>query len=122
MVSNTNVNKIIKNPTNVRLSSYEEVYNNSNEVYRMLQTGPVAVLIDANPLQSYQRGIFNWQCYQTNHAVTLVGYGMEGNVEYWIIRNSWGDWWGEGGYARIMTNLNNNNSCFVGSSGFLPIF
>lgn len=37
-----------------------------------------------------------------NHSVNIVGYGK--NVfgkEYYIIRNSWGSFWGEFGYARI---------------------
>jgi len=110
-------------PTNVRISTYEAVSNNADEVYRLLGSGPVAVLVDAATFQSYTRGIFNWQCSSVpNHAVVLVGYGSEGNVGYWIIRNSWGDWWGEGGHMRIMENINNSNSCLVGSSGYLPRF
>jgi len=33
------------------------------------------------------------------HAVVLVGYNNTG--KYWIVRNSWGDDWGDGGYFRI---------------------
>ena len=34
------------------------------------------------------------------HAVAIVGY--DDNVEHYIIRNSWGEGWGEGGYFRIL--------------------
>jgi len=40
-----------------------------------------------------------------NHQVVLVGYGQtnnqSNNVNYWIIRNSWGETWGKDGYCAI---------------------
>lgn len=43
-----------------------------------------------------------------NHAAILVGYGVDrqSNVSYWLIRNSWGRDWGEGGYIRIERGKN----------------
>jgi len=50
---------------------------------------------------TYGSGIFNGVCGQYDHAVTAVGYGNEGGVDYWIIRNSWGGDWGEHGTFRL---------------------
>ncbi|MFH1729907.1 MAG: C1 family peptidase [Pseudomonadota bacterium] len=45
-------------------------------------------------------------CYLENvdHAIALVGWNDNGDADnngYWILRNSWGDSWGEAGYMRI---------------------
>jgi len=43
-----------------------------------------------------------------DHVVTVVGWGKDDvNGEFWIIRNSWGTYWGENGYFRIKMHENN---------------
>ena len=58
----------------------------------LYQTGPLAIALNANPLQTYSSGIINKsssECSSSgiNHAVTLVGYGNENGVDYWIVKN-----------------------------------
>jgi cathepsin L len=66
--------------------------------------GPVAVALDANAWYLYSSGIFD-SCNKTNpdinHAVLVVGYGIENGTKYWTVRNSWGPFWGEDGYIRL---------------------
>lgn len=68
--------------------------------YAVATYGPVLSAIDADFLQLYKGGVYyDDRCTKgINHAIVVVGYGTatEGG-DYWIIRNSWGDWWGESG-------------------------
>jgi len=110
------------NATSVRTTGYLES-NNANDLYNLLRDGPVAIAVNVNSWGSYSTGIFDEPCTPgVNHAVTLVGYGTEGGVGYWLIKNSWADYWGEKGYIRIKEDAYNSNSCSVGAYGFQPTF
>lgn len=74
--------------------------------------GPLSVAVDATSLwDSYTGGIItSCEGLLPNHEVLIVGYGNSlqnsTNVEYWIVKNSWGPDWGEEGYIRIQTGKN----------------
>lgn len=73
----------------------------------LIKHGPLAIGINATPMQWYMGGIanpFNFICNPKalDHGVTIVGFGVEGEKKYWIIKNSWGPHWGEKGYYRII--------------------
>ncbi len=70
----------------------------------IMEYGPISVSVHVSgPFQGYDDGIFNY-CVEgeINHSVVLVGWDDDqGPSGVWILRNSWGSWWGEGGYMRI---------------------
>ncbi|XP_073701050.1 cathepsin K [Garra rufa] len=86
--------------------------------------GPITVAIDADhpSFLFYSSGIYkesNCNPNNLNHAVLVVGYGSEGGKDYWIIKNSWGTGWGEGGYMRMLRN--GRNTCGIASYALYPI-
>jgi len=96
-------------PKVARIKSYVKlIENNYTDLMVAVATvGPVAVSVDASSWGGYGSGIFTGCPGQganvdINHAVQLVGYGSQGGRDYWIVRNSWGAGWGEGGFIRIL--------------------
>lgn len=59
-----------------------------------------AAVAVGSQFQAYTGGIFSYNYTgSVNHAIGLVGYND--SYSYWILRNSWGPYWGESGYMRI---------------------
>jgi cathepsin X len=72
--------------------------------------GPVAATINAEPIVKYTGGIYTktGESTETNHIVAIVGWGScpKTGKKYWIVRNSWGQYWGEMGYMRLEMGKN----------------
>lgn len=77
----------------------------------LAEHGPVSIGVDSmSAWQHYQTGVVT-DCAQgmNDHAVLLVGFGEENGTSYWIIKNSWGENWGESGYMRAEFGTNQCN-------------
>ena len=100
-----------------KIGSWSYVENNEEIIKQILyEKGPLSVLLDATQLQFYKGGIWDGHIsgppaagckkQEMNHAVLLVGYGEEEDTPFWIVKNSWGQSWGEQGYFRIVRGAN----------------
>ena len=59
---------------------------------------------------AYTGGIFNDTsgCKEQDHEISITGYGVtDDGIKYWIGRNSWGEYWGERGWFRIVRGTDN---------------
>ncbi|KAH0772012.1 hypothetical protein KY290_015993 [Solanum tuberosum] len=94
----------------VTIDGYRDVPQEETALLCAVAHQPVSVGIDGTSadFQLYRGGIYDGSCSSSpddlSHGVLIVGYGSEGDNDYWIIKNSWGTSWGVEGYGYIRRN------------------
>jgi len=103
---------------------YDLPSGDENAIAATVMQRPVSVAIDASDpsFRFYSSGIYyepRCSSSQLDHAVLVVGYGTNSSgVDYWIVKNSWGDKWGMLGYINMVRNRNNN--CGIATAASYP--
>jgi len=72
----------------------EEIYNK----------GPIEGAFDVyRDFLSYRSGVYYHKTGELlgGHAISVLGFGNEGGLKYWLCKNSWGQGWGMSGYFKI---------------------
>ena len=105
----------IKSFPNATISEYGTYHNASVDAIKaeVYARGPVKASVNATPLVHYNGGIIRdvgLQDQGHNHGVSIVGWGVDEDEErkdqYWIVRNSWGEYWGEMGFFKVLLGHN----------------
>lgn len=98
-----------------------DTYTEDDLKILVAEKGPILIGIESvnsgsDGFQDYEKGIY--RCVQSpngpdvDHAVVIVGYGKDSqDGDYWIIKNSYGEKWGEKGYMRMA--IKNSTNCGV---------
>lgn len=79
-----------------------------------LQNGPIVCNFEVtDDFKAYKKidgklNIYNTddEYVETNHAISIVGWGVEKDTQYWIVKNSWGREWGYDGFFYIKAGNN----------------
>ena len=94
---------------NATISNYGRLHGWKQMMKEIYNSGPIACGVNANAILKYKGGIINDDNSSkvVDHEVSVVGWGKDkDDYLYWIVRNSWGEYWGEMGYFKIRMGLN----------------
>ncbi|NXA36197.1 CATH protein, partial [Eudromia elegans] len=99
-------------------------YDEAGMVEAVGRHNPVSFAFEVTSnFMHYRKGVYsNPRCEHTpdkvNHAVLAVGYGEESGTPYWIVKNSWGPFWGMDGYFLIERG---KNMCGLAACASYPV-
>ncbi|MGI4329177.1 C1 family peptidase, partial [Klebsiella pneumoniae] len=118
-------NLYLKNQRYVTIDDYEQLpANNEWVLQNAVAYQPISVGLESEggKFKLYTSGIFTEYCGTAiDHGVTIVGYGTERGMDYWIVKNSWGTNWGENGYIRIQRNIGGAGKCGIARMPSYPV-
>jgi cathepsin B len=70
----------------------------------ILTNGPVEASFNVyEDFLTYKSGVYHHVTGSNlgGHSVKIIGWGVEDNMPYWTVANSWNEDWGEKGFFKI---------------------
>ncbi|KAL6864928.1 hypothetical protein ACP4OV_016079 [Aristida adscensionis] len=106
----------------VKITNHERVpHDDEDALLAAVAHQPVAVSIEAaEKFRFYHAGVFPGKDCDShpNHGLTVVGYGSHDKTKYWLLKNQWGESWGENGYMRLERGT---NACGIAKYASYPV-
>ena len=74
----------------------------------IMTNGPIACGIDASAILNYDGVSISTGPGSTDHVISVVGWNTDAATgdQYWIVRNSWGEYYGDMGYNYVRKGHN----------------
>jgi len=94
----------VKDFSKYKIAEHGQVTGEQQMMAEIATRGPIACTVCVTEdVEGYTGGVFHDKsgCKDLDHEISVVGYGTDNGTKYWIVRNSWGTYWGEGGYMKL---------------------
>ena len=107
----------------IHIQGYEEVPSMDGKALKAaVSKAPVSVAVEADSavFQMYKSGVVDSTACGTslNHGVLAVGFAEN----YIIVKNSWGESWGDKGYIKIAQTKKGHGICGINMDASYPTF
>jgi cathepsin B len=106
--------KMCADPKRHKVDGYCILFGEEDIKREIFKNGPVFSVMSIHvDFLTYKSGVYTKgdevPKFQAHHGVKIIGWGVENGSEtepnagnkYWLVQNSWGEDWGENGYAKI---------------------